>query len=89
LTQAKVIREQGCSIEKMLPQDQAVGKTVAHFLVLFLPFLFLKETICLLICLFVCLFNVGVFCLQAYPHSRRGHQIPLSMVVSHHVLLEI
>jgi hypothetical protein len=34
----------------------------------------------LFVCLFVCLF-VAVF-----RHTRRGHQIPLQMVMSHHVV---
>ena len=37
------------------------------------------------ISLFVCLFNVCEYTVAFFRHPRRGSQIPLQMVVSHHV----
>ena len=37
----------------------------------------------LLLLIFMVCFNVGVLCLHIHLHAKRGHQIPLQMVVSH------
>jgi hypothetical protein len=37
---------------------------------------------------FVCLFYVYEYTVAVFRHTRRGHQIPLQMVVSHHVVAE-
>jgi hypothetical protein len=42
--------------------------------------LFLKKD------LFIYLFNVYEYTIALFRHTRRGHQIPLQMVVSHHVV---
>jgi hypothetical protein len=44
-------------------------------LVLFLSFLFFK----------ICLFTICKYTVAVFRHSRKGHQISLRMVVSHHV----
>jgi hypothetical protein len=45
---------------------------------------------CLFVCLFfkelLILFYVLVYTVAVFRHTRRGHQIPLQMVVSHHVV---
>ena len=40
----------------------------------------------LFICLFIYLFNVCEYSVAVFRHTRRGHWIPLQMVVSHHVV---
>jgi hypothetical protein len=34
----------------------------------------------------ICLFYLYVYIVTLFRHTRRGHQIPLQMVVSHHVV---
>jgi hypothetical protein len=50
------------------------------FSFLYVSFFLLK------IYLFVYLFNVYDYTVAVFRHTRRGHQIPLQMVVSHHVV---
>jgi hypothetical protein len=54
---------------------------VAGLLVQFLSF-FLKY-------LFMYLFNICEYIVTLFKHTGRGHQIPLQMVVSHHVVAGI
>jgi hypothetical protein len=42
----------------------------------------------LFVCFFVCLFYAYEYTVAVFRHTRRGHQIPLQMVVSHHVVAE-
>jgi hypothetical protein len=43
--------------------------------------------VCLfVVCLFLILFNIFEYTVTVFTHTRRGHQIPLQMVVSHHVV---
>ena len=48
------------------------------------------STVCLFVCLFVCelfiYFNVSEYPVVVFRHTRRGHRIPLQMLVSHHVV---
>ena len=37
----------------------------------------------------ICLFYVYEYTVAIFRHTRRGHQIPLQMVVSHHVIAGI
>jgi hypothetical protein len=46
------------------------------FLSSFLPFFFFK----------IYLFNVYEYTVAVFRHTRKGHRIPLQMVVSHHVV---
>lgn len=39
--------------------------------------------------IYVFCFNVRVLCLHVHLHARRGHQVPLEMVVSHQVVAGI
>jgi hypothetical protein len=52
--------------------------------------------VCMYVCMYICmyasmhlkiyLFNVCEYTVAVFRHTRRGHGIPLKMVVSHHVV---
>jgi hypothetical protein len=46
--------------------------------------MYICACVCVCVCVCVCEYTVDV-----YRHTRREHQIPLQMVVSHHVVLGI
>jgi hypothetical protein len=68
-----------------------VSLTLGFFVVVFIFLLFLKEYIYIYIYIYTYM-SVYMYthiyvcvCVAAFRHTRRGHQIPLQMVVSHHV----
>jgi hypothetical protein len=56
------------------------------FCFLFLLFFFLKIGFSFSFLRFIYLFYVYEYAIALFRHTRRGHQIPLQMVVSHHVI---
>jgi hypothetical protein len=67
-----------CTVQEYSPLSLLLGSVVLVFIYLF---------IYLFVCLFVCLFIIiHKYTVAIFRCDRRGHQISLQVVVSHHVV---